>query len=717
MQDAQRLERVERRTEDLAERVWALEGRLGVLEGGPAARCAEPGRAGRPQQARPAARGASSRPASAPPQPPLLRPAGGRPALEDLLGGQVLAWTGGVAVLVAIALSAAIAVSHGWIGPVARAVLAGALSAGLIALGTWWQERRGGSAAARAASATGVAGLFVTAVLAGRVYAILPLFAALALAAGAAAAAVALALRWDAQPLAALGVLGGLAAPPVVGASGPGTLVLVWIMGAAAAAILLGRRWDWLALAAALLVTPQCVAWVLEAPASSAAALVALVAFGALGLATAVGFELRTAARELRFSAAFLAALNAAVLAGAGWLALSATSGARLAEAWLAALAAAHLLAALWARRGARVSVELVTLLAVLGVVLGDVALATVVHGPAQPLVWTAGALLAAAVARLARSAAPVPRLAADLGVGAHVALAVAHALVDEAPPGALGTPGAGNGVLLAIAAACLASGRLAGWRSDARRLALDLLGLASVSYLLAGELQGGPLAAAWAAEAVALAGIARRTGAASAGWAAAANLLLAAGYALAVCAPPGALLGGLEDPLGALQALGAVAAAAVVIAGSQRLLAVLAGATGASRTRLRAVLLAGASAAVLHLASVELVAGVGAHAGGLGASGQLAQMLLSGLWSAVGAAALLAGLGARRRELRLAGLGLLLLTAGKVFAFDLAALDSGWRVGSLLVCGLLLLGGAFAWQRLRPAPLPDLRRMPPALR
>jgi uncharacterized membrane protein len=45
------------------------------------------------------------------------------------------------------------------------------------------------------------------------------------------------------------------------------------------------------------------------------------------------------------------------------------------------------------------------------------------------------------------------------------------------------------------------------------------------------------------------------------------------------------------------------------------------------------------------------------------------------------------------------------------VFVFDLATLTSIYRVGSLIALGLLLLGGSYAWQRSRPAPLPDLRK------
>jgi uncharacterized membrane protein len=85
--------------------------------------------------------------------------------------------------------------------------------------------------------------------------------------------------------------------------------------------------------------------------------------------------------------------------------------------------------------------------------------------------------------------------------------------------------------------------------------------------------------------------------------------------------------------------------------------------------------------------------------------------MLVSGLWSLTGAAVLVIGLSRDRRELRVAGLAVLALSVAKVFLFDLATLTSINRVASLIALGLLLLVGAYAWQRSRPAPLPDLRK------
>jgi hypothetical protein len=51
------------------------------------------------------------------------------------------------------------------------------------------------------------------------------------------------------------------------------------------------------------------------------------------------------------------------------------------------------------------------------------------------------------------------------------------------------------------------------------------------------------------------------------------------------------------------------------------------------------------------------------------------------------------------------------------VVTVDLASLTSLYRVASCMALGLLLLLGAFAWQRIRPRALPDLRDVPGAFR
>ena len=94
----------------------------------------------------------------------------------------------------------------------------------------------------------------------------------------------------------------------------------------------------------------------------------------------------------------------------------------------------------------------------------------------------------------------------------------------------------------------------------------------------------------------------------------------------------------------------------------------------------------------------------------------QQGQVLVSALWGLVGLCALLVGL--RQRHARAADRSarLLLATVGKVFLYDLATLGSVYRAASFLALGALLLAASFAYQRLRPTPLPDLREVSRAL-
>ena len=182
------------------DRIAALEERVAALEGSGACRAAEgrveprPRRASGPDRraaaspqpaARrhrrdaacpPSARRRATRaspsprrgdaPAVAPGAPRARVPRGPAPAapardLEDFVGGSVLAWLGGVAVLAGLAFLLTIAISRGWIGEGARTALAGVLSLGLLGAGVWLRERaarrglagRGGGRHRRHASA------------------------------------------------------------------------------------------------------------------------------------------------------------------------------------------------------------------------------------------------------------------------------------------------------------------------------------------------------------------------------------------------------------------------------------------------------------------------------------------------------------------------------------------------------------------------------------
>ena len=356
---------------------------------------------------------------------------------------------------------------------------------------------------------------------------------------------------------------------------------------------------------------------------------------------------------------------------------------------------------------------ELALVLITLGVVLGDVAFATVADG--LPLVagWAAGAVACSALARTARRGAD--GAVALAGLGGHLLLAVATALTGTAPLAAAAgdAPDQATAVaaLAMLAAAAWTAARLVAPRTAEGRIALDAIALAAVAFLSAAVLSGVGLTLALAGEAAALAALALRRDDPLVLPAAVAFLAVALGHALALLAPPEALVAGLDAVLPAVAGLSAVAAAAALVA--------RAAPCGPARTAL-----AGTAAVIgLYLASAVLVTPFqpGGDVTGLPLAEldvrQQGQALLSALWALAGVVALVAGLVGDRRTLRLGALALLGVTAAKVFAFDLASLTSLYRVGSCIALGLLLLAGAFAWQRIRPRPLPDLRGMPDALR
>jgi uncharacterized membrane protein len=749
-----------------------------------------------------------------------------REAIEDVLGGRVLAWVGGLAVLLGIAFLFAMAASRGWIGEGARVALAALGSAGLMSAGIWLHERRGRTDAAVAAVATGVSAMFVTITVAAQVYDLVPDLVAIGVAVACGATATALAVRWESRVIGALGILGALVAPLLAGAEPEGASVaILFVALASAAGVLLRQRWDWLALAAFAVSVPQWGVYLFDG-ADPVAALVTLAGFGALGMVLAVGHDIRAGADRIRPSSAFLLVLNALTLAGAGWLALEVMGEPGLGKAWLTALAVVHIAVGLAAPRIARVSHDLGLLVLVLGVLLANVAFGLVADGVVLTAGWAASAV---GFAVLARRPYGRPRDATlvEAGLGGHIALALFHTLAVDAPVSGIATgetlSAAGASAIVLLAAACLVSGRLAGPDRPLWRAALDGLGLGALAYLTGLALDGSALAFAWTAEAGALLALAHRTRDRVAGWAALGFLSLAGLHVIAYEVPLESLQAGVADPLPSLAALGAVAAGAIAaarllpgwlvggrgpavrlvldnvgltacfyltvllldgallaaaLAAEALLLAELArrhrdgpagaaalvflgaaavqgvamaappvslvtglaepldatvalgavaaaailaaGALATLDRRARPVLLGAAGVALLYLASGLVVtpfeSGEAVDSALLSAH-QQGQMVLSVFWGLVGVAVLVGGLQRDQHALRLAGLALLGLTVAKVFMFDLATLSSMYRVVSFIGLGLLLLAGAFVWQRLRPRAAPDLREAPEGIR
>ena len=549
--------REQQRMESLEVRIAVLERAVGVAQPEPpkperpvvaAPRAAAPLPPPRPAPAAPRPAPAPQRPAAAPERPAVSI------NLEDLFGGRVLAWIGGIAVLVGLALFFALAVSNGWIGETARTVLAGAGAAGLLSLGVWLREHKSQAEAALVAAGAGLAGLFMTITVAAEVYDLIPGLPAFVLAGVVGAAAMVLAVRWRSQVIAALGIVGSLLAPVMVDAPTTGTTIaLLFTITVASGAVLVWQRWDWLGVATLVIATPQWVSWLFETE-SALGMLVALCAFGAAGILAAVGFELRLSHARLRASSSLLLAGNAIVLSAAGFLALDADGHTTFGHAWLGGLAALHLVLGLAGSSSKRISHDLQLLVLAIGVLLADVAFAAVFSGPLLALGWAASTVMFAAIAR-GRRHVPSDALLAQLGLGGHLALAIGHALVHDASPASASGPLDVSGLLVtaAIAAACFTSARIASDRADLRA-ALDIVGLAFVAYLTALAAEGPALAIAWTVEAVTVARIAqtRRDPVALAGMAG--FLTLAATHVLAAEAPLDVVATG--GPVSALDAL-----------------------------------------------------------------------------------------------------------------------------------------------------------------
>lgn len=559
---------VEQRIQFLEDRVKTLEGLLGV--GAAPLRTREPFPA--PAPAVPAKTAAS-------PKPPL--------DLEELLGGRVLGWVGGIAVVIAAVFFVVMAVRNGWIGEAARMELAFAGSALLVAAGSWLYEHRGRTQAALATVAAGFAALYASDAATTLHYHLLSSSLGLVIAGVVGAPALATAVRWDSQEIAGIGIVGSLLAPVLVDAgTHTSSLVFMTIALVAAIGVVVQRRWAWLAVIAYIVSVPQAASWLdSEHSTHLGLTLVVATAFWLLYVVAAVGHELLVPTKSLRLSSASLLFANASITAAGGWWLIDDAGHRAAANAWLFTLACAHIaLGALVFE--SRASREIAMLLYGVAATLLGIAVAVALDGPALVAAWSIEAIVLAWAAR--RTDTPRRGLGASL---AFASLAGAHTLLFEARPDSLA------------------------------------YGLHSIPS---------------AVGAVALV------------------LLALAGIAVAY-----------DDVAEHLAWIGA--------------------------------------ALGVYLVSGLVVDLAGAHAEH---STQTSQLALSGFWAALGFAGIVAGLMRRKRALRLGGLGLLTLAVGKVFFVDLANLESIWRVGSFLAVGLLLLAGAFAYQRVSRVPLTHERRL-----
>lgn len=528
-----------------------------------------------------------------PAQPEPSRP-GSRPpqrGLEEILGGRVLAWVGGVAILLGIVFLLGIAIDRGWIDESMRTVLGLLGSTSLLLAGVWLYERRGRTEAALAAVASALSGLYTTLLVATQIYDLIPAEAGLACAGLVGIVAVVLAVRWKSMVVAAIGILGALLAPVLVG-SGTSDLSLAFMAIAltSAVGVLLWQRWNELSLGAFIISAPQLLAWFVHSyDERLLASLGVLVGFWALYVVAAIGYELRPRTPDEPPVASWLLLLaNAVLIAGAGYFGLTEAGHPNAAVAWLLGLAAIHILLGAVALRQA-INREIGSLLLAVGLGLSAIGFANALDGPALVLGWIVQAVV---LAYLATRASKEPK-----------------------PYG-----------------------------SNAERL-----------LIAAGTYFG-----------------------------------LALGHVLAFEAPPNAILVGVDDLGGALAGLGACAAAALYGRFALRDFG----------PRVVQACEAVGAATLVYLASVAIIDTFGVTSSG--DSRQTGQVLLSAFWTMTGLGAIVYGLLRDAQRLRLGGLALLALAIAKVYTYDLAELDEISRVLSFIALGLLLLVGAFAYQRIQ---------------
>ncbi len=224
--------------------------------------------------------------------------------------------------------------------------------------------------------------------------------------------------------------------------------------------------------------------------------------------------------------------------------------------------------------------------------------------------------------------------------------------------------------------------------------------GIGLAAFGVANAFDGPTLVAAWAALSAALAYLSTRVDATPAPTLSDAKRLLctacgflglAIAHVLVVEAPPAAIAEGVDDLGSSLVAIASCGLAALACwyfgRDVDRRVATVAGFLGA--------------AGFVYLGSVALIDAIGADEGG--EAREIGQSWLSAFWAAAGLGAVIVGMLRRSVNVRLGGLALLALVIGKVWTYDLSELEELPRALSFVALGLLLLAGAFAYQRFRP--------------
>jgi hypothetical protein len=649
--------------------------------------------------------------------------------LEEQLSGRLLAWVGGIALIIGGAFFLSLAFSRGWIGPEARVLIGLVASAAALTAGAWLYDRGNGTPALVLA-AVGVSVGMLALFAASRLYGLIPADVALVGSLVVATGAAAIAIRADSRAVAVLGLLAATLAPPIMG--GPVTIVTVVLLGAAlvgTSIVASYRPWAWLPALAFVTTSPQVGSWLLD-QSSAAVALGAIAGYWLVNALGATGYALRHPRPIVHLGSALH-------LVGLGLFSIFVIREVLPAEPAAAPFAALMALAGAYAllsgpfvaRSGWREPMAVLLQAIAVGVVVISVALE--IGSIWRPLAWAAIALALAWVAvRFGRR---------DAGIGA--ALVGSLVLVDivaiiypfwhigslpwQGPSAPFTSPEAITVLVIAGSVAIL------GWwawfeqrgHEQARGMPDDLpeivalagsLGAISlISYAALFELRGLGVVLVWAAGAVAAFVLGRLLSRSVAVFVAAyvagtTLVVMAAGEALATIAPPSRLVVhpeaiSLVPPVANEATVGLLAIALAIAAGPllipprlssvgtafgpPRAWAVLAWLAVASTvTYLGSIAIVDAFAATVDPANPEAAREIATQA----------QVALTIAWVVAGAVAFAVGIAADVAAARVFGLGLLTLATLKLFLVDLAAVDVSYRVLSFIGVGAVLLGSSF---------------------
>ena len=638
---------------------------------------------------------------------------------EQLLGARLLAWVGGIAVVLGAVFFVTMAIHRGWIGEGMRVLLAFLCSTALLGAGVWLHERQGRTQTAKIMVAAAIAAQYASLTAATALYDLVSPIEGFLIAGLVGAVASAIAIRWKSVQIAGIGILGALLAPVLVDAgTSLAALVFMALALMSAIAVVIWERWPWLATLAYFVSLPQLLLWIHDSHEHHTyRALVVLLAFWLLYMLAAIGYDLRVASERLRVPSAMLAFSNVVVTSAAGYAVLRSDISDNAATSWVLVMAAVHIVlgfAIAWRRSSAK---EVALLAAAIGIGLSAIGLALALDGPALVSCWAVEAALLAWLARRTGSARAVAAALGFLILAGVRALDYERIRIDHQITGTK-VDATAFVALLVVAASTVVVARLfpgrlseaASSRFDAvssvplERLretatpVLDAIAIAFVAVALDVLFSGWKLPVAWVVLASALVLISRKLDSPTYSPAAAVLLVPASLHILFFDVPPRVALNRGLDHVG-LQfvALLFVVAGWIVVARSLR----VPGLDEKEENAVRAQVTVAAAIAALYLGSALIVTvAPPSEAGGT----QTGQMLLSIFWALCGFGALAYGLLRRNGWARAGGFCLLVLAAGKVFLYDLASLDQMARVLSLLGLGLLLLAATFLYQRLAGA-------------